>query len=808
MLKNYLLVTFRNLLKNRVFTLINILGLGIALSVCIVAFFNHMFNYEFDRTHVNFDKIYRVNSFRDMEGREQEYGIVPATLGLEVKKDIPGIEKAARLMRTGSPVKVGLNIFPTQVSYIDPEFLDIFTFPILLGDKKSIENQANVLVSSTMASRLFGKEYPIGKSLVIVNDKNKEFTYTVGGIFADLPENSSFRIDILSHYDNFKLMWEWNDADWKNTTTCLFIQVPDKSILTSITQSLKNYVPVQNKARLDFRITRFSLVPLKDVGSNSRTTWSSGLFPSLHPAALMAPPIMALFILLIACFNFANTSIATFSKRLKEIALRKTFGGQRRQLVAQFMIETLIVCFMALLVSIIIAEFLVPAYSSLWDYMKIELTFTKYLFFWIFLTLLLLLTGFLAGVYPAMYVSSFSPIYVLKGASPFRGAGKLSSVLLALQFSISVMALVLGLVFSKNAVYQRTLDLGYDRDKLIVIPVAPELSISFRNEILTNPKIISAEGTQNHIGFGSYRRPIKDAEKQLEVEVMDIGPEYASTMGLRLIEGRLFDKSREGADLTNKSIIINQKMVKDFGWKEALGMTVTLYDTTRFTVIGVVEDFYVNGFWQKIQPTMLRLSSNEQYGILVVKAEPKDLPGVLEYLSLKWKSQNTNFIFGGMFQEDTLQEGKAINNSILKVNVFLAIVATLLSLIGMYNLVSLDILRRTKEMGIRKIEGASVPLIMYLVSKRFLIVLLIASTIGCTGGYYMSNMLMGSIWQYFVQIKPGILILSASIMFVATILTIVFKIGKAAFRNPVDSLRYEYLPPGPQVGALKTLYHF
>lgn len=791
MLKNYLLVTFRNLVKNRVFTLINILGLGIALSVCIVAFFNHMFNYEFDRTHLNFDKIYRVNSFRDMEGREQEYGLVPATLGLEAKKDIPGIEKSARLMRTGSPVKVGLNIFPTQVSYVDPEFLDIFTFPIIVGDKKSIENQADVLVSSTMASRLFGKEYPVGKSLVIVNDKNKEFTYTVGGVFADLPQNSSFRIDILSHYDNFKLMWEWNDADWKNTTTCFFIQVPDKSMIGSITQSLKNYVPVQNKARLDFRITRFSLVPLKDVGSNSRTTWSSGLFPSLHPAALMAPPIMALFILLIACFNFANTSIATFSKRLKEIGLRKTFGGQRKQLVGQFMIETLIVCFLALLVSLILAEFLVPAYSSLWDYMKIELTFTKYLFFWIFLVLLLLVTGFLAGVYPALYVSKFSPVNVLKGDSPFRGAGKLSSILLALQFSISVMALVLGLVFSKNAIYQRTLDLGYDRDKLIVMPVAPELSTSFRNEIISNPKIILAEGTQNHIGFGSYRRPIKDSVKQLEVEMMDIGPEYATTMGLRLVEGRLFDKSRASADLHNKSIVINQKMITDFGWKQALGMTVTLYDTTRFTVIGVVKDFHVNGLWEKIHPTILKLASNDQYNILVVRAEPKDLPGVLDYLSLKWKSQGTNFIFGGMLQEDTLREGKAINDSILKVNVFLAIAATLLSLIGMYNLVSLDIIRRTKEMGIRKIQGASVPLIMYLVSRKFLIVLVIASLIGGAGGYYMSNMLMDSIWDYFVEIKPGILVLAASIMFAATLVTIVFKIGKAALRNPVDSLRYE-----------------
>ena len=791
MFKNYLLITFRNLLKNRVFTIINIIGLGIALSVCIVAFFNHMFNYEFDRTHKNFDKIYRVNSFRDMEGRDQEYGIVPATLGLEVKKDIPGIEKAARLMRTGSPVKEGENIFPTKVSYVDPEFLDIFTFPVITGDEKSIENQANVLISRTMAKKLFGNEYPIGKTISIVNDRNKEFTYTVGAVFADLPENSSFRIDILSHYDNFKLMWEWNDADWKNTTTALFIQVPDKSLLPSITQSLKNYVPVQNRAREDFRLTRFSLVPLKEVGSNTRTTWSSGLFPSLHPAALMSPPVMALFILLIACFNFANTSIATFSKRLKEIGLRKTFGGQRRQLVTQFMLETLIICFMALLVGIILAEFLVPAYSSLWDYMKIELTFTKYVFFWIFLLLLLLLTGFMAGVYPAMYVSSFSPVDVLKGASPFRGAGKLSSVLLSLQFSISVMALVLGLVFSKNAVYQRTLDLGYDRDKLIVVPVAPELSTSFRNEILTNPKIISAEGTQNHIGFGTYRRPIKDAVKQLEVDVMDVGPEYASTMGLRLVEGRLFDKSRVAADLTNKSIIVNQKMVKDFGWKEALGMTVTLYDTTRLTIIGVVKDFYISGLWQKINPSMLRLSSNDQYSVLVVRAEPKDLPGVLDYLSLKWKSQATNFIFRGMFQEDTMQQEKAINNSILKVNVFLAIAATLLSLIGMYNLVSLDIIRRTKEMGIRKIQGASVPLIMYLVSKKFVVVLVFASLIGCVGGYYMSVMLLDSIWDYFVQIKIGILILAASIMFVATILTIVFKITRAAMKNPVDSLRYE-----------------
>jgi ABC-type antimicrobial peptide transport system permease subunit len=791
MFKNYLLVTFRNLIKNRVFTLINIIGLGIALAVCIVAFFNHMFNHEFDRTHENFKSIYRVTCFRDMQGREQEYGIVPLTLGLVAKNDIPGIEKSARLMRAGSPVKIGDNIFPAQISFVDPDFIDIFTFPVILGDLKSLLNQGNVIISRKMASTLFGQEFPIGKTFSIVNDLNKEFAYTVGAVFEDLPENSSFRIDIMSHIDNFFLMWNVKDADWKNWTNVFFIQVKDKSFLSSISQSLKNYLPVQNQAREDFKINRFNLVPLDDVGESSRNIWSSGLFPSLHPAALIAPPVMAIFILLIACFNFANTSISTFSKRLKEIGLRKTFGGQRSQLITQFMLETFIICLLALFAGIIIAEFLVPAYSSLWAYMSIEMTLTKYAFFYVFLLLLLLVTGFVAGVYPAIYVSAFSPVYILKGASPFRSSGKLSSILLALQFSISVMAIVMGIVFAKNAVFQKTLDLGYDRDKTIIVPVPQAYLNSLMNEIKSNPKVIGVAGTSNHIGYGSYRRPIKDADKQLEVDVMDIGHSYAQTMGFRLVEGRLFDELREDADIANKSIVVNRKLVNDFGWKDAVGQTVTLYDTTKLTVIGVVEDFYLGGVWEEVEPAMLRIIHSERFGLLAVRANPDDLSSVLEFISVKWKNLKTNSIFGGRLQEDLMQEERDINGSIMKVNIFLAIVATLLSLIGMYNLVSLDIIRRTKEMGIRKIQGAPVAVLMYIVSKKFIIVLILASILGCTGGYFMSVMLMDSIWDYFVDIKAGMLVASASVMIIATSLTVIFKITRAALKNPVVSLRYE-----------------
>ncbi len=393
--------------------------------------------------------------------------------------------------------------------------------------------------------------------------------------------------------------------------------------------------------------------------------------------------------------------------------------------------------------------------------------------------------------YPAIHVSSFNPVNIIKGTNLFRRSGSLSSVLLGMQFAISIMALVLGIVFARNADYQRTLDLGYDRDKLIVVPVPGGLYTSFRNEIISNPRIISAEGTMNHIGWGSYRRPVKDVDKQLEVDVMDVGPEYAQTMGLRLIEGRLFDKTRVSADRENNSIIVNQKLVKDFGWTEGVGKSITLYDTTTLRIIGVMGDFYISGLWEEIEPAMLRLSGTDQYNILVARANPEDLPGVLDFISQKWKSLGTNQLFTGRLQEDLMQEEKDINGSILKVNLFLAVVATLLSLIGMYNMVSLDIIRRTKEVGIRKIQGASVPVIMYLISRKFLIVLFIASVLGCAGGYYLSVALLDGIWDYFVSVGSGILLSAVLIMVVATTLTLSVRITNAAMKNPAESLRYE-----------------
>ena len=380
---------------------------------------------------------------------------------------------------------------------------------------------------------------------------------------------------------------------------------------------------------------------------------------------------------------------------------------------------------------------------------------------------------------------------ILKGSAPFKSSGILSVILLTVQFTISVTALILGITFSENAEYQRTLDLGYDRDRTLMVPLTPELFENYKNDVLSDPKVLAADGTGNQIGWGNYRRPVKENQKQVEVDVLDIGLEYARTMGLRLKAGRLFEKERESADRTNNSILINQKMAGDFGWTDPVGKRITLYDTISLNVIGMVDDFFNSGLWEKIEPTVLRLARPDQYNYLAVRTNKNDVPAVLESLSRKWKNLSTNLIFEGRTQEDLLQEEKDINESILKVNMFLAVVATILSLIGMFNMISLDIIRRTKEVGIRKIQGASIPMIMYLISRKFIVVLIIASVAGCATGYYMSLMFMDSIWDYFVNIGAGILISAVMILVVATVLTLSVRIVRAAMKNPAESLRYE-----------------
>jgi len=382
------------------------------------------------------------------------------------------------------------------------------------------------------------------------------------------------------------------------------------------------------------------------------------------------------------------------------------------------------------------------------------------------------------------------PLKIMQSRTRLGRGGPLAKLLLGFQFTISVLSIVSGVIFSMNAMYQETLDLGYARKELIVVDLSPKDFTSYYEAIIKDPRIVSAAGTQEHIGYGWYQRTIEDEDQEMEVNVMDVGPRYLGTMGLTVLDGRIFHPDRVDAD-RGVSIVVNKMMVETFGWENPVGKQVRMDDSIMFRIVGVVKDFYTQGLWTKIEPMMLKLPPEDSYRTMAVRAQKDDLPEVLEFLRETWVKMIPNYPFSGMYQEDTLEEEKAINRSIKQLYIFLAIVATILSMIGLYTLISLSILNRTKEIGIRKVMGSPIPRIWLVLSKGFLINLFVSSVLGCLGGYYLSLMMLDSIWDYWLDFTPGIYIYSVLIILIATFITITGKVYQAALQNPVSCLRYE-----------------
>lgn len=791
MLKNYILTALRNLYKNKLFALINIIGLGIALAICIVAYYNHMFGAEFNMMHSRYHEIYKVNSIRDLQGRSQEYGITPLALAPMISEKISGLESVVRVVTSGSPVKHGNEVFNRRIAYGDPDFLKVFDFPLVSGSYESFQGKGNIMISEELAGIHFGENDAVGELITVYDDEGNPYDYVIGAVFEDIPQNASVQFDALTLFDNYPDMFKFDEHDWRYFVAATFLVIPDEEQLEIIDKKIDEIIPVQNKGYETFIITDFKIIPFKEVSDNSREIWSNWLFPGLHPAHKISPTIMAILILLIACFNFTNTAISVSSKRLMEISMRKVTGGRRGQIIAQFWGESLFICLLALLVALFFARILLQAYNKLWDYMTLTMSFKGDIKFWIFLLFILIMTGIIAGTYPAVYISSFKPMDILRQKVKLGGSNLFSKILLAFQIAISVVSLVGGIVFSRNAHYQETLDQGYDKDMLLVVVVGNQSDYEiFRQSLLQNPKIVSAAGSNYHVGWGNYRSGVEYLEIKHEVDVMNLGLGYMETVGMELVEGRLFEKEYEQSDAIN-SIVVTEKFVEDFEWDDPIGKQVTMNDTTILTVIGVIRNFYTTNFWAPINPTMLRLEDREWFNILAVRSLNRDRNEVFEYLEAEWQRLIPAVPFNGRYQEETMEEAQYINNSIKKIFVFLAMAATLLSLIGLYNMISLNIINRTKEIGIRKVLGAGIMSIAVRINMGFVIILILSAILGCIGGYYLTDMLMGSIWANHLDFELLNYVVSFFGMVIISVLTVSWKIYSAAITNPASSLRNE-----------------
>ena len=478
-------------------------------------------------------------------------------------------------------------------------------------------------------------------------------------------------------------------------------------------------------------------------------------------------------------------------EELRKSVSGKVLGSSRKQLIAQFLGENILLTFFALITGLIIAAFLTPAYSAMWPFLDIELNLIDNMGLIGFLLLLLLFTALIAGSYPALYVSAFQPTTILRGKVKFSGTNMLTRILLTLQYAISLIAIISGFVFAQNATYQNNYDYGFDMESVVYTFVKDEQGYSnMRNELMGYDIIKEMAGSRHSISTSWYTDPIKVGNEEMDVSILDIGSGYLSTVGATIMQGRDFMENSQ-TDV-EKSVIINEELARQLNWNNPIGQRIVLRDTIALSVVGMVKDIYIDAsLWDPLEPMLMRYAPQERFRFLTARADLEDLSEVKTLMDEKWRAVFPDELSAVSFMEEEKAESAEVNYNIKIMFIFLGAIAVLLSAIGLFSLVSLNLIKRMKEIGVRKVLGATAGNITMKVSREFIFILAIASVLGSVAGYYLAEILMASIWAYYVPFNPLVVVLSVAILFFISGVTIGGKVVKAASVNPAFILRDE-----------------
>lgn len=793
MIKNYLLVATRNLLKNKSYVLINTFGLGISLACCITAYLLLAYNIEFDNFHDDkkVANIYKVHTIsHDQDGKLARDVQAPIVMAPMASEEIAGLERYVRYLSGGGALRYEDKAFNEWFAFTDSSFFDLFDFPLVAGSHKSFKEKNSIFLTEEMAKKYFGDEDPIGKLMVLNSVNESEIEVLVGGVLKEIPENNTFTFPALMRIENFMdinkiAIDDWKD--WRNPTT--FFEVSSPQVAEQASKGFDKYIPTRNLARTDMKVEGFELVPFKANYSQDdiRYNWVTH---RINAFPLIVFTSMAGIILLIACFNLTNTSIAMTAKRLKEVGVRKAIGAARKQIISQFFFETVIIISLSLIVGLLMAQIIVPAFTNMWE-IKYSMKDLDGLNFFIAMIGLVFLASLLAGIYPALFSSKLKPTLLLKGGIKIKGTNLLTRSLIALQFALSVIVLVAGISFIRNTRYQETLKFGYDKDKIITVRMQGEKDYEImRNAISSNNKILSVGVSDGNLGSSNYQTPIRIDTAEYVVQAAGVGINYFETMGIELVEGRFFNL--DNASDQAEGILVNEMFLEKTGMTDPLDKEIVLHDIKR-RVIGVLEN-HLDNVWRSKEPEpfVFYPAGKPQYINLVVKTETENIGEVQKYLEKTWKEALPNRPFESRTQDElVLAESREVNGNLEKVFLFITILGGLLSASGIFALASLNIAKRTKEIGIRKALGATVPSIVRLLNKEFVIVLFVAGIIGSVGGYFLTDAILENIYKHHVAVGIIPVMLCALVIFLVGIFTTSTTTLKAAQSNPVETLRTE-----------------
>lgn len=793
MLSNYFKIAFRVLWRNKIYVALNVVGLGFAIACCILAYLNYNYRVKFDQNHVQTEGIYRLNSERMVEGTKQTWGIVPLPVAQAMQKDLAGADRIARLSSAAVIVKHKENTFDERIYYTDKNLFDFFTFPLKFGNLSGFEKANQVIISEALAEKYFSKQMPVGQSLTIVGPQGVDKVYTVAAVAQKIPANSSIQFDIITSFGNGLVNNPTPPDDWANPTLITtFVQLKNGQATRIITSNLMPYVAPHNSNRADWKLESFSLQPFSELATSSDIDMAgyvhgSQLTSNPRGVLVIVPAIMSIFILIITCFNFTNVSIAFASGRLKEIGVRKVIGGLRSELIWQFLTENIILCLLASTLGLLFVHLLTPAMVG---YTGVDLSpdLTKDYGFWLFLILVPAVSAICSGLYPAMYVSSFQPVRILKGKTSLGSSNRFTRFLLLSQFSLSCFALVVGIVMTQNATFQQKADFGYAINEVAVVEInSPQEYRVLKQAIQLHPEIESVAGAAQQIGDGTYSLAAKTHRGELQAQVAHVGGhDYLNTMGIQLVHGRQFHDGEADVDA---SILVNQTFVRRSGLNQPIGQQVTL-DSTKYTIVGVVSDFKEYGLHELVPPCILRMAKPDDYKYMVVRIRKDKLPQVVAYLQTAWHKVAPNVPYRGFLQVDLIEKELRMTQAFKSIAFFLAIITLLLSASGLFAQISLNIDKRSKEIGMRKVLGASVLQIIGSVNQRFVRILLIAFMIGSIFGYlFTSKFIFQFIFKYHPDAGPEPYVGTFLTVMICCCVIIGSKVYHAATANPIERLR-------------------
>ena len=793
MIKNYLKIAFRNLLKNKIYSSINIFGLafGITCFILISIYLNNELSY--DNFHNEADKIYRVLRIGNNENGEYNIGYTSGPFAKALLSDYPAnIEEVTRAKRDNGVIEYKDKIFKEdKLFFADPNFFNFFNFPLIMGNKESVLKEANnVIISTEMAEKYFGDVNPIGEILKV----DKQFDFIVTGVFDKSNLNSHLNFDFLGSLTLFE-RFDWF-ANWWNNNLSTYVKLSNPHSKNYLLSEFPNFM--EKYFGNDFKKTGnkigLTLEQLEDIYFNSDVMFDFVEHGDKSSIYIFA--IIAFFILIIACINFTNLSIAISAKRAKEVGLRKVIGAQKKNIAYQFIGEAIIFSSFAFLLAIILVEFIQPYFSS---FVGKELYITYDIESIIIASIAFItLIGLLAGIYPAFVLAALQPTKILKSETSISSSkGLLRQILVVTQFSISIVLIIGTIIISKQMNFLSNKKLGFNKEQIVLLNVDNQEFRNnferFRDDLNRNTKILNVSGmTGEPGGFHdnlSYR-VVEKGDDYVRMRSLFCDENYVETFGLNIIAGRDFSKEFT-TDKTN-SIMLNETAVKMLGYtpEEVLGKSIhiNLFDSNFRKVVGVVADYNFSSLKNKIEP--LAIACNTNFRKAAVKIKGSDVQEAIENIEKAYANVAPGYPFEYEFLDDKFDKlYKSERDAQILFRNF-SITAIIIACLGLLGLVMYTAELKRKEIGIRKVLGASISGIVALISKEFVVLILIANIIAWPIAYYFVREWLNN-FAYAISISLDSFIFSALITFAIALITISFQSIKTAISNPIKSIKYE-----------------